>query len=327
MRVLHLTPEFPPVIWGGLGTAVGGLVNASARSGLDVGVLLVGGVLVLDHVANVQRAYGQPIPRWQVDGERWSVPVNPEGVNFFHVAPEDALQAAVRLVKTWKPDVVHLHTGWLGHIARAIRDEAGVPFVFTVHSLDRVEYAHGIFMWGWETQEAAIAVADRVIAISKSERALLSEYCPYAQDRVRVVGNGIDDTELARDAVRRRVVNKSPLVLYSGRFVDRKGIRELLQAIPLVLERIQVYHHPGHRHVLFTSYGCILPDTGIMRITLLGDFINAGKVSVDVNIHSVHGVLPQVTAAGTILDKKTKTIPISIPSGVQNARFSAELGR
>ena len=42
MRVLHLTPEFPPVIWGGLGTAVGGLVTAEAHSGMTVGVLLVG---------------------------------------------------------------------------------------------------------------------------------------------------------------------------------------------------------------------------------------------------------------------------------------------
>jgi glycogen synthase len=250
MRVLHLTPEFPPVIWGGLGTAVGGLVNASARSGIDVGVLLVGGVLVLDHAAATHRAYGQPIPRWQTEGERWSVPVNPEGVSFFHVAPEDALKAAVQLMRTWKPDVVHLHTGWLGHIARAIRDQADVPFVFTVHSLDRVEYAHGIFMWGWETQEAAIAAADRVIAISESEKALMTEYCPHARDRVRVVGNGIDDTALAREAARRRAVNKCPLVLYSGRFVDRKGIRELLQAIPFVLERM-----PGARFVLAGGYG------------------------------------------------------------------------
>ncbi len=31
---------------------------------------------------------------------------------------------------------------------------------------------------------------------------------------------------------------------------------------------------------------------------LLGDFINAGKVSANVNIHSIHEVLPDVTAAG-----------------------------
>jgi len=63
------------------------------------------------------------------------------------------------------------------------------------------------------------------------------------------------------------------------------------------------------------------PDTGIMRITLLGDFINAGNVSANVNIHSIHEALPRVTAFGTIRDKKMKTIPIRIPAGVQIANF------
>ena len=249
MRVLHVTPEYPPVIWGGLGTAVGGLANASAREGLEVAVLLAGGVLVLDHQAG-RPAYGQPIPQWKGVSTTSTVPVNPDGVAFFHVAPDEAIRAGVELARSWKPDVVHLHTAWLGHVARAIQQQAGVPFVFTVHSLDRVEYQHGIFMWGWETQEAAIAAADRVIAISNSERALIKEYCPGAFDRVRVVGNGIDDLEQARQAVRNRKAVDAPLILYSGRFVDRKGIRELLEAIPLVLERI-----PGARVVLAGGYG------------------------------------------------------------------------
>lgn len=42
MRILHVTTEYPPVIYGGLGTAVAGLVKASARAGLDIAVLLVG---------------------------------------------------------------------------------------------------------------------------------------------------------------------------------------------------------------------------------------------------------------------------------------------
>ena len=40
--MLHLTTEFPPIIYGGLGTATGGLVKALARSGVDVAVLLIG---------------------------------------------------------------------------------------------------------------------------------------------------------------------------------------------------------------------------------------------------------------------------------------------
>ena len=249
MRVLHVTPEFPPVIWGGLGTAVGGLANASAREGLEVAVLLVGGVLVLDHGAS-RGAYGQPIPGWTGMSAESPVPVNPDGVAFFHVAPDDAVRAAVDLARSWKPDVVHLHTGWLGHVARAIQQEAGVPFVFTVHSLDRVEYQHGIFMWGWETQETAIAAADRVIAISASEKTLIGEYCPYALGRVRVVGNGIDDRPDAQDAAKSRKPAGAPLILYSGRFVDRKGIRELLEAIPQALDRV-----PGARVVLAGGYG------------------------------------------------------------------------
>jgi glycogen(starch) synthase len=250
MRVLHLTPEFPPVIWGGLGTAVGGLVTAEAHSAMTVGVLLVGGVLVLDQGLGTGRAYGQPIPLTQRGEPQDAAVNNPESMTFFHVAPQDAIEAGVRLAKMWKPDVVHLHTGWLWNVANAIRKETGVPFVFTVHSLDRVEYEHGVFLWHWETQETAIAAADRVIAISQSEKALMLEYCPNVRDRVRVVGNGISDTKLARDSVRARRLSKCPVVLYSGRFVDRKGVRELLQAIPTVLREL-----PEVRFVLIGGYG------------------------------------------------------------------------
>ena len=57
MRILHLTTEFPPVIYGGLGTAVGGWVTASARAGISVAVQLVEGPLVLD-ANNASTPYG-----------------------------------------------------------------------------------------------------------------------------------------------------------------------------------------------------------------------------------------------------------------------------
>jgi serine protease AprX len=63
------------------------------------------------------------------------------------------------------------------------------------------------------------------------------------------------------------------------------------------------------------------PDTGIMRITLLGDFINAGKVSADLHIHAVREPQPPVTAAGRLRDQKMRTIPVQIPTDVQVAHF------
>jgi len=246
MRVLHLTPEFPPVIWGGLGTAVGGLANASAHAGISVGVLLVGGRLVLG-----DGSYGGWHPV-SVSDECSDGPlaVSSHGVSFFQISPDDAEAAAIRLVKNWNPDVVHLHTAWFWPVARAIREQTGVPLVYTVHSLDRAEYEIGDFVTRWDTQETVICAADRVIALSRDEQELVSKYCPAAQRRVRIVGNGIDDSALARAACKRARTNDAPLVLYSGRFVDRKGIRELFEAIPRVLDQA-----PNARFVLAGGYG------------------------------------------------------------------------
>lgn len=248
MRVLHLTPEFPPVIWGGLGTAVGGLATASAHAGMSVGVLLIGGTLVIG-----DRPYGtwQPISLEQLELITSEQPiVNSDGVTFFHVSPEDAMEAGIRIARKWKPDVLHLHTAWFWPVARAIKEQTGIPLVYTVHSLDRAEYEIGDFVTHWDTQETVIAAADRVIALSRSERDLLYQYCPEAQDRIRIVGNGIDDTVMERAAVPRGNQTESLLILYSGRFVDRKGIRELLRSIPRVLEKA-----PAARFVLVGGYG------------------------------------------------------------------------
>src|SRR6185503_3980130 len=104
MRVLHLTPEFPPVIWGGLGTAVGGLATASAHAGMSVGVLLVGGALVL---GNRPYGAGEPVSARHLFSQK--PVVNEDGLMFFQVSPQEAEESGIRLAKQWKPDVIHLH--------------------------------------------------------------------------------------------------------------------------------------------------------------------------------------------------------------------------
>jgi glycogen synthase len=245
MRVLHLTPEFPPVIWGGLGTAVGGLANASARAGMSVGVLLVGGALVAG-----DRRYGgwQPFSPEKISGEAIT---NEDGVVFFHVSPDDAHEIGLRLGSQWQPDVIHLHTAWLAPLACAIRERTKAPLVLTVHSLDRAEYEIGEMATHWTIQDAAIAEANRVIAISQSEKDLIEFYCPEVLRRVRIVGNGIDDSLNTGRSLQSRCWSKDcPVVLYTGRFVQRKGIMELLAAIPEVLKKA-----PTTQFVLVGGYG------------------------------------------------------------------------
>jgi glycosyltransferase involved in cell wall biosynthesis len=75
-----------------------------------------------------------------------------------------------------------------------------------------------------------------LIALTGSERDLLFHYYPNVRSKIRVVANGIEDTEKARRTAYNRSQHGRPTVLYSGRLVERKGIRELLQAIPEVLQ-------------------------------------------------------------------------------------------
>jgi glycogen(starch) synthase len=244
MRILHLTTEFPPVTYGGLGTAVGGWVTATARSGVSVAVQLVEGPL-LEGTDLTGPSYGYGYAY----GGRCEPPRataahmgGSNGVPFFLASWSTAAELGIRAIETWRPDVVHLHTAMLWYVAEAMQETTGTPIVYHVHSVDRAEYEIGHEPSPWlahsYAQDQAIAASDRLIALTRAESDLLIRYYPETQSKVRIVGNGIDDSDAARAAAFRKRSLTSPLVLYSGRLVERKGIRELLDAIPTVLDAL-----------------------------------------------------------------------------------------
>jgi glycogen(starch) synthase len=66
-----------------------------------------------------------------------------------------------------------------------------------------------------------------------------------------VVGNGIEDNAAAQVAALQHRTNDAPLILFTGRFVERKGVRELLAAAALVLKSMPAARFVlagGHRH-------------------------------------------------------------------------------
>jgi glycosyltransferase involved in cell wall biosynthesis len=237
MRILHLTTEYPPVIYGGLGTAVGGWVTASARSGITAGVLLVEGSLLAEGATTgygATLAYREPAAR--------APHTDSHGVTFFQASWADAVPVALGVMRRWRPNVIHLHTAMLWYVADAIQRRTRAPIVYHVHSVDRAEYEIGQEPSQWlahsHAQEAAIAAADRLIAISRSERDLLTHYYPQCRDRITTVGNGIDyetDSSQPPRPSHRRRPGVGTVVLYSGRLVERKGIRDLTATIPRVL--------------------------------------------------------------------------------------------
>src|SRR5215218_934559 len=274
MKILHVTTELPPYFDGGLGTGVAGLVQASTHAGLTPAVLLLDPHSHRDYAGSPSSypdlglipyaypyahseysarsnnprtfGYGSSASDHGAYGVACFLSQQPsladeEGGALMRAglirAPQSGdICALIRRASDWRPDIVHLHSVELWAVADAIRQKSGVPLVYTVHSLQLAEYEIGGALGGlelWPSQQKAIAAATRVIAVSESERLLLARACPNACAKIRVTGNGIDAPTIEK--VERRVDGEAQVILYVGRFAERKGVRELLQAIPVVL--------------------------------------------------------------------------------------------
>lgn len=216
--VLHVTSEYPPVHFGGLGTAVAGLTRAQREEGLEVAVLLVDGG---------GYGYGYAYAR-----EGWTALASSRaGEDVVRSSYAECLAVGPGVAAAREARILHLHSSWLWPVAAAIRDATGVPIVYTAHSVDRAEVEHGEWLPHGSIQDRVFAEADRVVVLSESEREYVLRHYPHLSHRVSVVGNGI---HLAPWAAPRRHRAGGAVVLYVGRFGTRKGVRDVIEAVPRV---------------------------------------------------------------------------------------------
>ncbi len=238
MRVLFLTNEFPPNIYGGAGVHVEYLSRELAKltpvesrsfherndgiEGLD---LTVSGI-----EADTSMLQGCPKP---------------------FVSPLKALNTCL----AWngqgvEADVVHCHTWYAqfgGILAKILY---GIPLVVTVHSLEplrpwkREQLGRGYDLSTW-VEKTALEMADAVIAVSKSTKDDVLELFDVPPVRVPVIPNGIDTDEYqfveAPDVMARYGIDpERPYVLFVGRMTRQKGLYYLLRAIKDIDPLIQV---------------------------------------------------------------------------------------
>ncbi|MGH3035640.1 MAG: glycosyltransferase family 4 protein, partial [Gaiellaceae bacterium] len=228
--VLHVTSEYPPVHFGGLGTAVAGLTRAQREAGLDVGVLLVAG-----------GAYGYGYG-YGYAGQGWpALASSHTGEDVVRASYTEGPAVGPGVAAAREARILHLHSSWLWPVAAAIRDATGVPIVYTAHSVDRAEVEHGEWLPHGSIQDRVFAEADRVVVLSESEREYVLRHFPHLRDRVSVVGNGI---HLVPAVTPRRHCADGAVVLYVGRFGTRKGVRDVIEAVPRVGREV-----PGARFV------------------------------------------------------------------------------
>ncbi len=225
-RILLLTNEFPPSVYGGAGMHVAELSRElRSRASLDI------------------RTFGDhdiAEPGWRVKGYRVAHDLAPadERVRGAWDALSRDLAMAIDPVQA---DVVHCHT-WYVHLSgMLVRQAYGVPLVVTVHSLEplrpwkREQLGGGYDLSSW-VERQALESADAVIAVSQGTRDDVLGHFEVAPERVHVIHNGVDAgffaPDPATDALERHGVDPSqPYVLFVGRITRQKGIAHLVRAI------------------------------------------------------------------------------------------------
>jgi glycogen(starch) synthase len=240
MRALVLSWEYPPLIEGGLARHVRKLVESLAAQGVEVHVLA--------------RGMEESPPEEEVDGvvvHRVREPKRPRDLGQFVAWIEhmnaDMLAAGVEVGDRHEFDVVHGHD-WLvavagDHLAKRFR----CPLVVTIHATEYgrhqgyvdkhpQSYIHGVERWMANR-------AERVITCSAYMREHVSDIYGLEEERISVIPNGIDPSELVPvddlEELRRTFARpQDRLVLLVGRLVYEKGFQLALEALPGLIERL-----------------------------------------------------------------------------------------
>src|SRR2546426_4320167 len=182
MKVLFLTNEYPPHIYGGAGVHVGYLSRELARS-MSVEVRCFGDQDFEEHNLTV-RGFG-------LDTSDFTCP-----------KPLQSVFGAVRRCTDFNTtnvdaDVVHCHT-WYTHFGGILAKlNYGIPLVITVHSLEPLrpwkrEQLGGGYDFSCWVEKTALEMADAVIAVSKETKADILRLFNVPEERVHIIYNGID---------------------------------------------------------------------------------------------------------------------------------------
>jgi len=235
VKVLFLTNEYPPNIYGGAGVHVGYLSEELAKT-MPVEVRCFGNQRLED--GNLK------VIGFELDASDFTCP-----------KPLRSAFGAVRRCTDFNTmnidaDLVHCHT-WYSHFGGILaKKNYGLPLVITVHSLEplrpwkREQLAGGYDFSLW-LEKTALEMADAIIAVSGATKHDIERLFNVDPARVHVIHNGIDLNQYRKvdstGALNRYDIDTAKAyLLFVGRITRQKGFQHLVRAIQFMDRDFQI---------------------------------------------------------------------------------------
>lgn len=236
MRILHVSWEYPPLVYGGLGRHVHSLAEAQAAIGHDVTVL----TQRPENAAIRETVNGVTVVR--VDPPTPYAPQAPDQlVGWVDILDERMAIVGSDLAKQLQPEIIHAHDWVVAQAAGAVRKSCGAPLVVTVHATEAGRHQ------GWISGDTSRRVhalevmlttkAQRIIACSRAMWSEVEKVFAVPSSRIDVIPNGIDVNEWqvspdqGKQARARWAPEATEIVAYLGRLEWEKGVHTLLDAV------------------------------------------------------------------------------------------------
>lgn len=234
MKVLMFSWEYPPHMVGGLGQHVFDLSRFLAAQGETVHIItphvdtypdywIENGV----HVHRVGLA-----AREGEDFKSWTFTFNSE-----------AIREAVRLNgMVGGFDVVHAHDWLVAYAGRSLAKIFEIPLVATIHATEHgrnLGIHNRIQMEINEIEKNLALESDLVICCSNYMQEEVCNLFGRARGDLRIIPNGVDPdlfTSLP-DEPRFKIKEEDKVVCFMGRLVPEKGVWQLIECFPQVLEK------------------------------------------------------------------------------------------
>jgi starch synthase len=235
VKVLFLTNEYPPHIYGGAGVHVDHLSRELAKT-MPVEVRCFGD----QHFEKGNLK----VTGFELDTSAFTCP-----------KPLQSVFGAVRRCTDFNStnvdaNLVHCHT-WYSHFGGILAKlNYGIPLVITVHSLEPLrpwkrEQLGGGYDFSLWIEKTALEMADAVIAVSGETKRDIERLFDVDLARLHVIHNGIDlekyrKVETTAALKRFGIALDKPYLLFVGRITRQKGIVHLVRAIPYMDAGFQI---------------------------------------------------------------------------------------
>lgn len=244
MRILVVSWEYPPVIYGGLGRHVHRLTEGLVSDGHDVTVV------TQSHEDAPEEEFVRGVRVLRVRPDPPAADRTEDLVPWVLALNTSLMRAGHHLTREWQPDVVHAHDWVDAHAGINLARAIDRPLVATIHATEAG-------LWdGWlstplsrarhDIEAWLVAEATRTIVCSEAMRIEASAAFGVAPEEFAVILNAVDQpawrtTPDERQAMRERfgIPPKTPLLAFGGRLEWEKGADVCIEALAQVRQR---YH-------------------------------------------------------------------------------------